>query len=123
MSWAEQESVSRTSDRRVELRINFDRSTSPAYSGLVSPVHNCGSWQESAIGPQKFQRSDEGKAWTAREEIGHANRVVADHWYSVLCTKDNEERFWEKEAVLGELGPRIDGWLRTNLTDVYGDDQ
>jgi hypothetical protein len=56
------------------------------------------------------------KPLTPRDEIEHANRVVADHWYSIICTKI---KFWGTEVVLAELEPTVRSLLLVNLTDVY----
>ena len=124
MEWSGKGSASTISDRRVEVVVDINQVGDGKYAETVirakQGTDSLKSYKVGGKTGSRFLILGQTKPLTAKDEIAHANRVVADYWYSILSTK---VKFWGKEAVLAELEPMVKRLLLINLTDVYIADQ
>jgi hypothetical protein len=88
------------------------------YSGTILASRDSPMLSTVNIEAKEFRTNVDMREATAAEKIRHGNEVMAANWYSTLCRSDKD---WAEDRLLPtELVDRINGWLRTSLTDVYG---
>lgn len=103
-------------DRKIVLGVRVDLAYPPHYLGKITSSLLPGVAADYSIKSPMFDPKGERMRTSLKEEIDHANQIVSEHWYKLICDESSGMR---QDKVLAAMKDQISKWLVTDLTNVF----